>query len=418
MLCLALPVVARAAPFLSPGGSQLGISANPGAANPRTGTGQLAEWMGLKEKDTGVFVGGVWVGDSNYVISGGKNPHAWSWNSLFVAGVHLDAEKLIGWKGASFGIDFLQFDGQRSNDYAGSAQGYNGLPGPEPLERSQLYQLFWRQELFDGKFNFRVGKMVASQDFNNVLRPVSTIDESLAIPSVSGLGYTPVFKNPTLIGVLGGYYNSTCGIVATLTPAKNFYLRYGIYDGNIANGVQTGMVGPQFNGYYLNILEAGAAWEICDQLPGAFGMGVWQQSGLLRGPGVTENSVVGGYLFGSQRLWLQHPGKDNSGISGFFQFGANNSITRPFNQYFGMGFTGFGLVPTRPQDSAGVGMAWSWLNPREFHRSSELMFQSYYQAHIIGGAYLQPSLSYIPTPGLGADLGGAWVANMTVTVLF
>jgi len=399
------------------GGSQLGISANPGAVNPKTGTGQLADWLGLK-KDSGIFVGGLWVGNSNYVISGGNNPHAWSWNSLFIAGVELDAEKLVGWKGGSFGIDFLQFDGQRTNDYAGSAQGYDGLPGPEPLERSELYQLYWRQELFDGKFIFRIGKMAASSDFNNVLRPVATQDESLAIPAVSGLGYTPIFKNPTMIGVLGGYYNSTCGVVATFAPTKAFYLRYGFYDGNLADGVQTGMMGPQFNGYYLNILEAGAAWELFDKLPGSFGMGVWHQTGTLHGPGVTENGAMGGYLFGSQRLWLQHPGKDNSGVTGFFQFGANNSVTKPFNQYFGAGLTEFGLVPLRPKDSAGIGMAWSWLNDREFHRPSELMFQSYYQAHVIGGTYLQPEISYIPTPALGANLGGAWAATMTVTVLF
>ena len=46
------------------------------------------------------------------------------------------------------------------------------------------------------------------------------------------------------------------------------------------------------------------------------------------------------------------------------------------------------------------------------------MFQSYYQAHIISGAYLQPSITYIPTPGQGPNYGGSWAANMTVTVLF
>ena len=50
--------------------------------------------------------------------------------------------------------------------------------------------------------------------------------------------------------------------------------------------------------------------------------------------------------------------------------------------YFGMGLTAFGLVPHRSEDSMGAGMAWSWLNPNLFDRSSELMFQGYYQAHL------------------------------------
>ena len=31
-------------------------------------------------------------------------------------------------------------------------------------------------------------------------------------------------------------------------------------------------------------------------------------------------------------------------------------------QYFGGGFTGFGLIPGRPDDSFGFGLAWTWLN--------------------------------------------------------
>jgi porin len=88
------------------------------------------------------------------------------------------------------------------------------------------------------------------------------------------------------------------------------------------------------------------------------------------------------------------------------------------NQYFGSGLTAFGLVPGRSQDSAGAGMAWSWLNGNIFHRSSELMFQVYYQAHLIAGTYFEPAISYIPTPGANPDLDAAWATTLRVTVLF
>jgi porin len=400
----------------------LGISANPGAVNQITGTGQAGEWLGFK-KDSGVFLGGVWAADTNYLISGGEQPRSWSWDSLLILSLGLDSEKLVGWKGGKFGIDFLRFDGDPANQRAGSVQGYNSLPGLPPLHRSELYQLWWRQELFDGKLILRVGKMVPTADFNNVLRPVPMQDQSLFIPSVSGLLFTPVFVNPTLLGVMPGYYNSACGVTTTFAPTKNFYFSYGVYDGNIANGTQTGTRGPEFNGYYFNIWEAGAAWQIGnDKLPGSFGVGVWHQSGQLRAGNVaepvTESGATGVYLFGSQRIWLRHPGKDNSGITGFFQFGANNSDTLPVNQYFGSGLTAFGLVPGRSQDSAGVGMAWSWLNGNVFHRSSELMFQAYYQAHLIAGTYFEPAISYVPTPGASPDLAAAWATTFRFTVLF
>lgn len=67
----------------------------------------------------------------------------------------------------------------------------SGRPGPrilergQPLNRTQLYDLlWWRQRLFDDKLIVRVGKVVPTFDFNNVVRPLSPRDESLAIPAV------------------------------------------------------------------------------------------------------------------------------------------------------------------------------------------------------------------------------------------
>lgn len=55
-------------------------------------------------------------------------------------------------------------------------------------------------------------------------------------------------------------------------------------------------------------------------------MGVWGQTGkLVDLTGGTTSGVVGVFLFGAQRLWFRHPGVDNSGIGGFYRFGANNS---------------------------------------------------------------------------------------------
>ena len=398
-----------------------GISSNPGAVDISTGTGELAgaieKFAGLP-KDSGLFLGGVWVGDTNGLLSGGAEPGSWSFNSLLIIGATLDANRIMGWKGGTFGVQLLQFNGQPTNQQAGSVQGYNSLPGPEPLDRSELYQLWLRQELFDGKLIFRFGKVVPTNDFNNVSRPVPVQDQHLAIPAVSGLLYTPVFINPTLLGAMPGYYNSAYGITTTFAPTKTVYFSYGIYDGSIARGVQTGLTGPHFNGYYFNVWEAGAAWEVAG-LPGSFGAGGWRQTGRLSGPNnVMENGASGFYLFGSQRFWRARPTVDNSGISGFAQYGVNNSETLPIAKYFGAGLTAFGLVPNRPDDSAGIGLAWSSLNQNIFQRSSELMFQAYYQAHITHGAYFQPAISYIPTPGASPKLDAAWGLTFRVICLF
>jgi len=155
-------------------------------------------------------------------------------------------------------------------------------------------------------------------------------------------------------------------------------------------------------------------------------MGGWHQTGQLstNPPNViTENGASGFYLFGSQRFWRARPNIDNSGISGFVQFGVNNSDTLPIDHYFGAGLTEFGLIPNRAKDSAGVGLAWSSLNQNLFKRDSELMFQAYYQAHITHGAFFEPAISYIPTPGIPApganpDLDAALALTFRVICLF
>jgi hypothetical protein len=56
-------------------------------------------------------------------------------------------------------------------------------------------------------------------------------------------------------------------------------------------------------------------------------------------------------------------------------------------------------------------MAQSWLNPDLFHRTSEVMFQGYYQAHLDAGAFFRPAISYIPTPDASALLERAWAVT-------
>src|SRR5271165_7685341 len=226
LLCMASPLLSArcAEPPAEPGVSffdQLGgkardsITGNPAAENELPGTGLAGRLLHLPE-DSGLRLGGLWLVDTNGLISGGAQPGKWSWNSALIIGANFDAEKLLDWKGASFGIQFLQFNGQNTNGQAGSVQGYNSLPGAEPLDRSELYQLWYRQTLFDDKIIFRIGKTIPTYDFNNVARPVPTQDEALSIPAVTGLLYTPVFVNPTLLGAIGGYYNSVYGVTVTL----------------------------------------------------------------------------------------------------------------------------------------------------------------------------------------------------------
>lgn len=395
------------------------VSANPAAVDINTGTGALGEMLGFK-KESGIRIGGLWIGDINYLMTGGFDPHKTSGNSLFQLSLNVDFEKRFGWKGGMFGIEFLRLDGRPTNVEAGCVQGYNSLTELPPLNRSELYQLWFRQDLFDKKLIIRIGKVLPSYNFNNVVRPIPLTGASLSIPATTGLIYTPIFINPTMLGVLPGYYNSAYGITVNFVPTESYYISYGAYDGNLARGKQTGLRGPQFNGYYFHIAETGLAWQIGKpKLPGKFAIGAWYQSGKLSaGADIEQTGAEGIYLFGTQRLWIRHPGVDNSGIIALVQAGINRAKTLQINKYFGTGLTFLGLVPHRPDDSFGFGMALSKLNDHLFTRKKELLLQGYYQAYLYKSIFFESALSYIPKPGAQKGLKSAWAGTARIISLF
>src|SRR5262249_34712908 len=80
---------------------QNAISGNPAAVNIITGTGAIGRLLGLGE-DTGVRLGGLWIGDASGVLVGGAQPGKWGLDGLTVIDLNIDAEKFLGWRGGMF----------------------------------------------------------------------------------------------------------------------------------------------------------------------------------------------------------------------------------------------------------------------------------------------------------------------------
>ncbi|WP_051635555.1 carbohydrate porin [Legionella wadsworthii] len=402
--------------------SNTSISSNPAAVNVTTGSGLLQKYFEKKwgiENNHGIMVQGAWIGDTNDLMIGGiTDPDRITSNSVLLIDLTVDMEQFNGWNGGLFSAQFLQQNAQNTNAQAGIIQGYNSLPDVYPFNRSELYALWYRQELFNKKMFVRIGKTITTLDFNNLVKPASLDSDAPNIPAVTSLIYTPIFINPAVDGVMPGYTNSAYGLTVNLAPITQWYLSYGIYDGNLAQGKQTGLTGPSFNGNYFQVAETGGAWTLGkNHLPGTMGIGLWHQTGLINQRNLNEIGATGGYLFGSQRLWYRHPGYDISGISAFYQFSINNSSVLPMNRSVGGGFTLFGLVPHRESDSIGTGLSIVWLNHRITNRSSELMYQIYYQAKLFHNIYLEPVLSYIPNPGEDKFLPSALAGTVRAIVL-
>ena len=403
------------------------LSGNPAAVNLFNGTGKLGEYLGIAP-ETGVQLGGLWIGNSDLLMSGAK-PGNLTFNSLEIIDLQVDLEKFKGIDGASFAATFLQFDGSPSNQNAGVIVGYNGLTEAAPLNRSELYQLWWRQKLFEDKLIFRIGKSVPYADFNNIIKaiPIDRERSPPYVPAVSALIFAPIFVNPSVLGVMPGYYNSAWGATVHFVP-NDYYMGYGAFDGSLARGKQTGdFAFPTFNQYYFNIGELGKVWG--GNYPGKIAFGGWGQSGSMcanqsganeyctvKG-NVTQSGAHGFYGLATNRLLSLDVNGQAGAIVGFMQYGINNSVTMMANQFVGGGLSAFGVIPNRLKDSIGVGFGISYLNPVVSNRTDEVVTQMYYQSHVFGDVYFQPVFSYVPHPAAIPQQGSQFSSYPSATSL-
>ncbi|OPY65455.1 MAG: Carbohydrate-selective porin, OprB family [Syntrophorhabdaceae bacterium PtaU1.Bin034] len=346
------------------------LAANPRALSGGYYSGLLQKALGLSP-DSPIKFGGVLTVGGNWLASGGLRPHSTTGDFVLGLGADVDAERLLHIPGGEFYSSGIEYQGTDSNGRAGSVQVYDNLCPPKNFQRLELYELWWRQRLFDDRLIFKIGKINAGGEFGQVLTPVPIPEANMRDWTISDLLYTPSGLIPTNFK-LPIYPNPAWGLTASFLPTKKFYVSYGVFDGNGARGVQTGeKVGPTINSYKFHIGEVGHAWRLADQgKPGRFAAGIWGQTGTLAtgkltpegNAAVTTNGATGYYAFANQRLWYRHPGKDPSGLIGFAQFGYSDTPSNTANWYAGGGLTALGLAPSRPYDTMGVGLAWSKLN--------------------------------------------------------
>jgi porin len=76
------------------------------------------------------------------------------------------------------------------------------------------------------------------------------------------------------------------------------------------------------------------------------------------------------------------------------------------------------LIPGRPLDSFGAGLAWSWLNRNLGLRSDETLLQFYDQIHVVGDIYIEPTLTVSPNPGERGASSPPVAFTIQSTILF
>lgn len=376
-------------------------------------------WLKLDKR--GIDIDGTWIYDESVDLAGGLLPGHWAGQNLLFLDFYLDLDTMFDWEGGLIGLSYMNHRGSTGYRLTGDVQDFNGLDVGILPNRSQFYELWIQQYLFDEAVKIRFGKMNACNDF--------AYSNAAVLFGHGAHGFSP-----TLYNDFPAYPESGTGVNVFLYSDETFYAGFGFYDGRIGgNTTPTGRRGPQFNSQYFYIAEAGVNFQLWDETRvGRIAFGGWRQTGkLVRFDGGDQNGEAGLHWNWDQTLWLEEPEDVNQGINAFFMGGTGDPNTNFYELSLSTGISWQGLIPRREFDSFGIGLAFSDLTDEPGANNavlplfntgiipaSEIAYQSRYHLQATELISFQVFVTYIQDPGQDTNIPNAWTTSFRLLVDF
>lgn len=394
-----------------------GLGAGEVSLESGVGNWLAAQRSSLEEK--GLGFGGEFIYEYTHVLSGGIREDG-SDRRLFTFDVEFDLEKLAGLKGGTLFAQFLHVTGETGGSAdAGDIQAYTNLETDLPLDT--IYELWYQQELFDGRVRVKIGKVDANTEYNYV--------DAAGNFANSSAGFSPtIFTFPTYPDP-----SMSVNIFATLVQGGNhtFTIGYGLFDGAAAvDEVRLGRRGPStffsnsVSDDYFQILQGELAWDSCsalgEGLGGRLAFGGWHHNGdFMKFSGVMDDSTHGFFLTLEQRL-CGGAGGDESGVYVFGQYGWADEAISEVAQHFAAGVLAQGMLVCRPDDSAGIYCTHVDLSddPDAGFAEDETAIDVFYRFQLCENSYIQPEVQYIINPSGDRAVDNALVGGVRFSLSF
>jgi porin len=361
--------------------------------------------------------------------------------------IDADLEKLIGWSGASLHASIHQIHGTQFS--ASHLQNFALVSGIEAPPSTRLFNL-WIEQKIGSTLNLRLGQFSAGQEF--------LVSENAALFVNSTFGW-PMLPAQDLPSGGPSYPEATPGARLTWTPTDQLTLRAAIFNGDPAgpgtdNPVERDPYGLAFRVRDPPLLIAELAYAYnqgksspqenphqegrgprtsrrysSEALPGTVKLGAWLHTGQFAdqrfdslgglraasgAPPLQHSGNFGVYGMIDQTLW-RAAGKSGQGeLSAFLRAVAAPSDRNLVDLYVDAGLTYKGLIDARPDDTAGLGLAYGRVSPRAAAydrdvvamtgtampiRDYEAAIELTYQMKLAENWSAQPNLQYIFHPG-------------------
>jgi porin len=387
--------------------------------------------------ETGFTVGGFYLGET-FANTGGIEQRA-TYDGVLWTYLLADLHKAGLWRGLCFYTDAYQIHGRSiTADDIGSLATVSNY---EALPSTRLSELWFEQHMFNDHLTVRVGQLTADTEF------LLSSGASHFLDSTFGWATLPTFNLP---GGGPSYPLATPGVRLELKPNQKLSLKLGVYNGDPAGANCTG--NPQvcnddgldfrLDSPPLLIAESGYKYNQDARLPGTVKIGAWNQFGTFHtqpGSGnLTVAHTVGSvpiendwaiYLIVDQLVWRVPDSKDVEGIGLFGRLIGAPSNQNLIDFYADGGITLSGMIPYRPEDTLGIGFAYTGISSNDGQdfglgpalpraRGRETLLEICYTAQLKSGWTLQPDFQYIWQPGGQGTIPNAAVWGVRTTINF
>lgn len=359
----------------------------------------------------------------------------------------VDLDRVAGWSGAEFHTNLYQIHGHGLSRYhVGNLLTVSDV---EALPASRLYELWVEQRLLDGAVAIRFGQLAADSEF---------LVSDLAALFLNATTGWPALTASNLPSGGPAYPLATPAVRVKVTPNDNLSAMVGLFNGDPSG--PGGRKDPQRrdrSGFEFRTtdpalllgevaLSYGSRKE-AQSLPGLVKIGGFHhldrfddQHLGIDGRSLADPDGVGRarrhrgnsglYAVLEQSLY-RVPETETEGIGVFARASLSPSDRNLISSYYDGGLTVSGLLPARPRDTFGVAAGYarisssarafdrdtrafasltsmdrdggSFAATRPFVRSSEAFIEATYQATLIPGWTLQPSVQYVIRPGAGVE---------------
>lgn len=340
--------------------------------------------------------------------------------------VEADLEKLAGLKGLFFHANGFWIQGEGlSARHIGNFMAVSNI---EALETVRLFELWLEQKFLDDKASLRVGQLAADSEF---------FISGYAGQFINGTFGWPAYMAADLPSGGPAYPLATPGIRLKLDPTPNLTLLAAVFNGDPAGP----SADPQKANHY------GTSFRISDPalvmaegqyrynqdkkstgLAGTVRLGGWYHFGHFDDRRLDANGVSvaisgndfarrsgnwGIYGIIDQQIWRPASGEPDKGVGVFARIAGSPSDRNDVDFYVDGGIVFSGVVPGRPDDSFGAGIAYARISgdARDFDRDliaagaiqpvrdHEAALEINYTAQIIPGWTITPEFQYIWHPG-------------------